>query len=108
MDEIEVNTNYVCGTVHCHAGWYAIAVCDTSKNLDFFDGIQELAKDLGFENGLKLKLWGASNPKIWGNKNARDMFSNKVAFVSNTRPEGAKTLQNIVDHWEEVYNRLTE
>lgn len=102
-----VNRNYECGSVHCHAGWYAIAACDLSQPLTFYNGANQMAKDLGFEDYTELLSWANKHKKVWGNDNGTDMFGKRHAFYEpEKRPNGANTLQDIVDHWTEVYYRL--
>jgi hypothetical protein len=109
MHQGAVNTDgYKCGTIHCHAGWYAIAACDISKPLMFVHGSHQLAQDLGFAHHLHLRLWARDNPEIWGNEHGTQMFIDKQAFESESRLEGAQNLQDIIDHWSEVQSRLTE
>jgi hypothetical protein len=124
---------YVCNTPMCHGGWYAAAVF-TNKQvqehiIDYGEGASRIAFDLGFtykEDSLgygdkqiqeELKLgarydltdWARQNPKIWGNDNGDEMFSFRSAFSNEEkRPNGAKSLQEIVDHWTEVRDRLAE
>lgn len=73
--------------------------------LDFMQGIDQMDDDLGYD----VRIWAEDNPDIWGNRSGDKMFSQfgeKQAFQSSTRPDGARTLQDIVDHWEEVRDRL--
>ena len=85
-----------CGTVACHAGWYAMAkmkdlenvkfLHDSSMNnrfllykedelITFDDGIHLMARDMGFEEGWELREWAEYNPEIWGNDYGYAMFS---------------------------------
>jgi hypothetical protein len=97
-----------CGTVHCHGGWFAVAVCDLKKGVDYIDGANEMARMLGFAFYLDLESWARDEEKIWGNDAGALMFSDSSAFQSEKRPEGAKSLQDIVDHWKEVYERVVK
>lgn len=104
-----VNMNgHACGTVHCHGGWYAVATLPHNKGLGYLDGAQKMATDLGFNNSLGLKDWAYNDIDIWGNTIGGEMFCNKKAFASDTRPNGAENLQHIIDHWTEVYNRIKQ
>lgn len=107
MMESEVNHN-VCGTVHCHGGAYALGACDLNKPLDFNDGANQMAKDLGFVSGRPLEIWATKNPTIWGNDTGSRMFANRYAFQSLTRPDGAQSLEDIIQHWREVKERLID
>ncbi len=126
----------LCDTPMCHGGWYAAAVFEKldlqKEQIDYSEGAYKMAKDLGFnykspedpENrdpfyeeraerlGLgarfDLESWAMMNPKIWGNGNGDDMFSNRFAFESPSRVTGANSLQDIVNHWTEVRDRLIE
>lgn len=106
MAEGDVNINHLCGTFHCHAGWYAIATCDLSEKFGHTKGAMRLAEDLGFDDHYYILEWARDNPEIWGNNFGYDMFLYEKAFTSSTRPEGAKTLLDIVNHWREVFDRI--
>ena len=120
----------LCGTTQCHGGWYAIAALSYKKRkegVEYDDGANKMAKHLGFKESVskrqtdvyekgqmieasdKLCSWANKNPEIWGNTDGNIMFScyGRMAFYHETkRPDGALTLQHIVDHWKEVYERL--
>lgn len=111
MQETRVNIDHVCGTVHCVGGWYAIAKgLDIGKRVTFMDGANEINKDLGFSEQCGIKAsreWAVNNPKIWGNVSGYFMFSLESAYYHPTkRPNGALNLQHVIDHWQEVYDRL--
>lgn len=108
MGECMVNKHdYECGTRHCLAGWYAVATCNTKNALDFVDGVNKMVKHLGFPNENEFSKWASTNPQIWGNEDGYGIFSDKDAFYNKEkRPEGAENLQHIIDHWEEVYERI--
>lgn len=117
MRESAVNYNHTCGTIHCHGGWYAVAVCDVRgrRNVSFIDGAAEMARELGFYHPdnhaalSMLSMWAYQNPKIWGNERGGDMFGSKLAFTHPVKRRcGAENLQHIIDHWEEVYERVKE
>lgn len=102
---------YTCGSPMCHGGWYMTAVWDINEDGDFrnnnySDGAEKMNKDLG---GIEIEYWADQNPKIWGNSMGYRMFSDRSAFEHETkRPNGAKSLQHIVDHWNEVLERIVE
>jgi len=107
MRNPKVNNDYQCGTVHCHAGWYAVAVCDLSRPISFSAGVVQLVEDLGFSSVTELVSWAMVNVEIWGNTKGGLMFEYESAFYhEEKRPRGALTLQDIIDHWTEVYERL--
>lgn len=64
MMEGDVNMQHKCGTVHCHGGWYAIAVCNLKEPLDFTAGANRMAQDLGFENMGVLENWANEYPLL--------------------------------------------
>jgi len=103
-----VNGDYSCGTIHCHGGWYAIASkLHENKIVDYENGADQMAKDLGFVGYVDLLCWARENKKIWGNKFPQLMFSDEMAFYHKTkRPLGAENLQHIIDHWREVAEKL--
>lgn len=95
-----------CGTVCCHGGWYAIATSNIGDKTSFLQGAIRMAEDLRIANNL-ITQWAANNPEIWGNSDGLYMFSAPYAFFhKEKRPQGARTLQDIVDHWTDVYERL--
>lgn len=99
-----------CQTSMCHGGWYALATLDSRhiEKLDYNQGARRIASDLGFTDGGMLKHWVSCNVDVWGNSSGYHMFAagGHVAFTSDTRPKGAETLQDIIDHWQEVGERL--
>jgi hypothetical protein len=109
MGEDAVNDDdHKCGTIHCHGGWYAVATLDNTKFLTFIDGYDKLARDLGMNVDGELEHWARLNPEIWGNDQGISMFMHELAFKSPTRPNGAENLQDIINHWIEVRDRLPE
>ena len=102
---------HYCGTVHCHAGWYALA-CewdggsphlgdDPDHVVDYRHGVRLLKRDLG----AAPDVWAEENPDIWGNDWGGEMFGSAVAFGG---PDGDPTLtvRKIVDHWKGVAGRM--
>jgi len=118
MSEGSIDEKNQCGTISCHGGWYAIAClkeCEekfpevTPRFIDFVEGANLMAMHMGFEHSDALEDWAASSPKVWGNEDGHSMFSacGVMAFFSPTRPDGANTLADIVEHWKEVQDRLS-
>lgn len=101
-----VNDNHTCGTVHCHGGTYALMKCDLTKTLDFLDGANQLAEDLGFSGNRELRTWAQFHEDLWGNSNGESMFSQRLAFYSYERFDGANNISDIADHWQEVGDRI--
>lgn len=100
-----------CGTVHCHGGWFGVALkLHLHGEVSFTDGADEMGEMLGFAGMWPLNDWVKNNPKIWGVFIGDDhIFSASAAkfFHHPTkRPNGAKNLQHIIDHWTEVAERL--
>lgn len=97
-----------CGTIHCHGGWFAIAASLHLNNyVSYLDGAEEMASILGLKNYSGLVYWARANPSIWGNDDGFGMFCCQYAFYNpEKRRNGAENLQHIVDHWQEVHDRL--
>ena len=113
-----------CGTSACHAGWYRMdkirhklsefvwasaslgffVLYDGNQLIDFKDGAQNLAKDLGFNNAASLELWAWKNHDLWGNEYGIAMFGRAEAFGER---EETITLRHIRDHWAGVAERLS-
>jgi hypothetical protein len=102
---------YECGTVHCVAGWYAVANSDREfikdgikeGYVDFKDGANLMAIDLGFGFGgdYALKCWAKDNPKIWGSVKGFEMFESASAY-SNSGFDG------VIAQWRLVRDNLIE
>lgn len=106
MHETKVNHFHICGTVHCHGGWYAVATMSPNDNgLDYSDGADAMAKDLGFTDYGELCSWADRNRAIWGNGFGQSMFNSIFAFTPGDK-RNADNLQDIYDHWAEVHDRL--
>ena len=107
-----------CGTTACFAGWYELACqvdegtvrwtddgclrrCKSIGAAPFRDGSGRLALDLGFKSDEALSDWALCLPEIWGNSDGDSMFSSPFAFGKQ-----AVTLQDIIDHWHGVADRL--
>jgi hypothetical protein len=104
---------WACQTSFCHGGWYAMATMNPLKlfflpfTADYEDGACKMAQDLGFGDGQELRTWAHRNPDIWGNAQGSNMFGASYAFFHREkRPDGATCLNDIVDHWHDVYERI--
>lgn len=100
--------HHKCGTVHCVAGWFAIAIGlhKRKRIVNYEHGAQKMAIMLGFTCTWDLKKWAALNKILWGNDDGINMFVQKDAYQNRiTRPNGANNLQEVINHWEEVYER---
>lgn len=128
MASTRVNVEHTCGTVHCHAGWYAIgasvAVRENRALMIYTGGAIMMAEDLEILNRdlpvynnyrsdfmpplgyTSVPMWAEKNPELWGNVQGTHMFGYRSAFWSEKRPLGALSLQDIIDHWKEVYERI--
>lgn len=99
--------HHVCGTTHCFGGWYAVAALDNELDMTYHHGVYKLQDDLGFTGSENLHNWAKRHPKLWGNMSGQFVFERRYAFFHpDKRPHGALTLQHIVDHLEEVRDRL--
>ena len=114
MGQVQVQTSqYTCGTIHCVGGWYAVALKDKNdeiahkinKNLCYFDdGIDAMAKDLGFLHRALFQAWAIKNPKIWGNSYGGSLSADPLAY--NHDPEKGLQWSDIIRHWENVKENL--
>ena len=118
-----------CGTIACHAGWYAVAKLHVLGSGFYWEdaedreqikilmagvdvvnygfGAGSLAYDLGFKDEYDLQEWAASNPSIWGNCHGYHMFINPWAFKSgDVDDERPFDLRYVRDHWDAVRRRL--
>ena len=134
--------NGVCGTLACHGGWYALAkyqeetegslrkhgwklsvdqyndvqIVEASGykyQLDFVEGRDLMAKDLGFEESEGISEWAHHNPKLWGNSYGGNMFHHASAFWTDPYdgpPDDESVpdldLEDIVLWWEGVRDRV--
>lgn len=104
--------------VACHGGFYALARKHHHPEFDwregyfidrfgyrvqFTDGANWLAKDLGMRSSERLRVWAHENPKIWGNAYGLNMFSSQLAFGERVT---LFKLRTVIDHWFGVANRL--
>jgi len=111
MNESNVNSvEHECGTVHCVAGWYAVATLDLENNkVDFRDGANQMASDLGFSDESfprtckrSLEKFADCNPDIWGNAYGDSMFCSNEAY------NGAESITDIINFLEGVRDRSPE
>lgn len=111
---MHMGSNVACGTIACHAGWYELATRYKRRLLVRGNPMLYMSEDLNlsqvgeeFEFCIPILYWAYKNPKVWGNEDGRLMYAQPKAFSHpERRPDGAKKLQDIVDHWKEVYERL--
>ena len=105
MEEGVVPEKPTCGTTCCVAGWYTLA--KDIESFSFRVGTYAIAKDLGFDPHYgDLEKWVHNNHELWGNEHGSGIFCETEAYSSPTRPKGAKTLADVVDHLKEVQARL--
>lgn len=112
MSESDFN---VCGTIACHAGWFAISRGKNKEDNEykpyygFKDSANDMAKFLGFEHKGDLELYFKENPELWGNLYGYTMFYSASAFskdYSRALYTREPTLREIGNHWAQVYNNL--
>jgi len=103
------STNFhPCGTVACHAGWFAIArnIRDNGTYYGFTHSADDMAEFLGFECRQSLKDFLKTHRTLWGNDRPAAMFSKPDAFGKSYYEK--LTLLDIGEHWAKVYDRLIE
>lgn len=123
MDTTTVcDIGYKCGTIHCHAGWYAVERYDwrlykKHDRVSFWHGIKLMCDDMGlfpektdylsyYAGNSPLCKWVKANPELWGSE-CGEIFASAMAFYHPIkRQNGAENLQHIIDHWTEVYDRV--
>ena len=113
-----------CGTVACHAGWYALAKvedetslwvkrADTTipvlryadgKPLEFYRGIKLMANDLGFRTSTDMRGWADCHPELWGNNHGDRMFGSAQAFGKVAG--SVFSVKDIAEHWLAVADRI--
>lgn len=96
----------LCGTVACHAGWFAVARNKRRRINKYhcIDSSDDMAKFLGFKDRDHFRFYFYNNRKVWGNRFGNTMFFNWKAFdPDNNKP---KTLETIGKHWLEVASRM--
>lgn len=95
-----------CGTIACHAGWFAIMTGIPYSNFhSFIDAADKMATFLGLQDAKSLEIWARHNADIWGNAYGNVMFTSWHAFDPdlNRLPNNLKT---IGEHWLAVADRL--
>ena len=108
MRVAQVNIMHVCGTVHCHAGNYAVQCLSEGildGLIDYSYGSVMMTYHLGFDEPSELEIWAHNNENIWGNINGYNMFISPEAFTPKGKSK-AENNQDIVDHWSEVIERM--
>jgi hypothetical protein len=104
MSEGRVNSDdHECGTIHCAAGWYAIATLVNEQSLNYNDGAIAMAAHLGFECREDLEHWAARSSTIWGNQSGWAIFCDTRAYGFT---HGG--LSDVVSHLEGVRDRSPE
>lgn len=108
MPEGEVNMMrtkfHPCGTVACHAGWFALARgLKSTCEYGYSDSASDMAKYLGFEDRASLEKYFFEDEALWGNPDADGMFCFWAAF-GGSRAE--LTLETIGLHWLQVADRV--
>lgn len=104
---------HACGTVHCVAGWYAVANQDRPeikqlidiKKCDYLDGALLMADDLGFISAERLAVYMGYHPAIWGNDYGALMFAESRAYTGLKFSD--KPITHIIKHWQKV-KKITE
>jgi len=98
-----------CGTPHCVAGWYGVAILEEVKEyiinkegklriyLGYVDALNVLTEIVGVD----LTLWADKNSSLWGNDYGNSCFSDSEAY----NYEG---YLGVIRHWKEVRDRLKE
>ena len=120
-----------CGTIACHGGLYELEhalrngdkyVFNLNKEddlqrsylsekneegtmipLNFKNGADRIARDLGFTSRRELEKWATSNPERWGNKYGGSLFCDENAF---NEKETTILLTTIVTWWRNVADRI--
>lgn len=108
MEEVSVRGFLGYSIVLCHGGVYAIMKSYLKKgNIDYRDGANLIANDLGFKDRFELQFWAELYKKEWGNDLGFSMFALHSAFYHPTkRPNGAEHVLHIADHWDEIADRV--
>ena len=118
-----------CRTVACHGGWYALAKAEQAvwmpskidgmdgtvakevgyeHHLDYGDGAEQLAEDLGFDNAACLRRWSRDNPELWGNEYGTYMFATRAqgTLAFDMDPFEPFPVKVVIDHWRKVADRI--
>lgn len=106
---------HVCGTVHCMAGWYAVALRGKDPKIDrliekkdcgYIDGARKIADKLGFVSVVQMIQWAHDNPEIWGNNDGYEIFRDFKAYIPEIEIFHDKRMTGIIKHLEGVRDRL--
>lgn len=101
--------NHECGTVACHAGWFAVIQGKSrmkwqGQNYSYRDAANEMAEFLGFKYHINLERWARNNPLLWGNEYGDEMFCDNAAFGKKIHQ--TLTLTDIGNRWLKVADRI--
>ena len=98
--------DHSCKTTACHAGYYRLARFKSliGNAAGYMAGSLAMARDLGFENADELTCWASTHSALWGNEYGAMMFAMEEAFGASS--SSGLTLQDVVNHWEQVGDRL--
>lgn len=113
LEPVVLGYGHECGTVHCVAGWYAIASMGEdvfnlrgTDYISYSTGVAKMANDLGFEHLFELPEWAHKNKKLWGNPYGSNLFTCANAYT-NKYKSFAGGISDIIHHLELVkYNCL--
>jgi len=107
IGQFKVNIGYDCGTIHCAGGWFAVALCDTQKEISFTDGADIFASIIGMKDRWSLRRWAHNSPSIWGNTNGFELFDKNIAYADKGKI-GSRTMQDVLNHWRRVAQRIEQ
>lgn len=90
---------------------------DSEIPVDYEDGAEILARDLGFDERSDLELWAHYHPELWGNACGRRMFGHHTnggvgeqAFgfepTHHNGDDEFLTVARIIEHWRGVADRI--
>ena len=113
------------GAVEYTGGELVVQKGDEPKRLQcsFLWGADWMASDLGFSDEPQtipeahfgpsrleedLTHWAVAHPELWGNPNGDAMFCGDEAFGWSERTKPRPVLQDIIDHWRGVAERVRE
>ena len=114
VDMMSTSADPVCGTVACHAGWWAIAqahgdcipneCCDIVGRYGYEDAASDMAMYLGFEHHHELDIWAYNYASLWGKEleAGESLFANAKAFNETSK---TITLEKIGLWWLQVADR---
>ena len=119
--------NPECMTIACVTGFYLASVSDQTEyktrpegsnrryltKSDHTDpiksknGVELLAKNIGFKCAWNLRDWCSKNPELWGNENGDGLFFSETAYhVKGLHRAGRIDLKEIIDFFKCVANRI--